>query len=236
MKIDKVISKLECGRRDRQEDAFLSQPESGLFVVSDGFGGKGPGEKAAKLACESVGRFLEKEARDRDATLPFVLKPYYSLAGNVLLNAIVYANSRIISEFKKNKSNGRGGASVCAGFLDHHVFAFASFGTCSVELIRDGVKKEIVTPRSYARLLDPTGGLDQHPSYQFPVVALGLLEDIEPEIYEMHVEPGDWIILRTDGGVLNSDSTKEYVAQLEDPAQSIGSQDNGALVAIRFGS
>ncbi len=236
MRIEKVITKLEQGQRSRQEDALLSIPEQGLFVVADGFGGKVPGKKAADLACESVARFLEKEARDRDATLPFVLKPYYSLAGNVLLNAIVYANQRIRSEFKSVKSNGRGGASVCAGFLDGHVFAFASFGSCSVEVIRDGTRKEIVTPRSYSRLMDPTGASDLKIGFQFPIVALGLLDEIEPEVFEMRIEKGDWVILRTDGVSSYGMGPSDYLKCIEDSSYSFQGEDNFALLAIQFGS
>lgn len=235
MKIKKVLTQLHQGSRPIQEDAFLSQPERGLFVVADGFGGSGPGVEASKLACESVARFLEKEARDRDATLPFTLKSYYSLAGNVLLNSIIFANEKIRSHFKGKTSNARGGASVTAAFLDEDTLAFANFGSCRVDLIRRGEWKELVTPRSYARLLDPTGGSDSKAGFQFPLVALGLLEEIEPEVFEMRVEAGDWVILRTDGldNLLHSQEHWKHFYERQELPQS--TDDNAALIAIQFG-
>ena len=72
---------LSLGSRSAQEDFVLSDAEKGIFVLADGFGGPNPGAAASKAACESVKHFLFKEAGDRDATMPFVLRSYFSLGG-----------------------------------------------------------------------------------------------------------------------------------------------------------
>src|SRR5690606_16370015 len=79
-----------------QEDYVLAKKERGLFVVGDGFGGGENGANASRIACESVLGFLDKEAGDLEATLPFVLRKYYSLAGNVLFNTLVHANKKVL--------------------------------------------------------------------------------------------------------------------------------------------
>lgn len=185
------------GDAPAQEDFVLAQKERGLFVVADGFGGAG-GTRAARGACESVLGFLEKEAGDLDATLPFVLRRYYSLAGNVLFNALVHANRKVVAGNHGKSANAKGGASVLAAYLDADLFALANVGGCSAWLLREGKITELAIPRTYARLLDPFAA-DPEPDYAIPLMAMGMTEDLEPEIVEFRVRPGDWILLQTDG-------------------------------------
>ncbi|MBU6153043.1 MAG: hypothetical protein KGP28_01965, partial [Bdellovibrionales bacterium] len=86
------------GANPVQEDYFEINVDRGIFILADGFGGSA-GREAAELAVKSARKFMEQEAGDLDATLPFELRPYYSLAGNVLLNAIAFANQTV---FQRN--------------------------------------------------------------------------------------------------------------------------------------
>jgi serine/threonine protein phosphatase PrpC len=140
---------LNIGQRPIQEDAVLANQEKGIFVVADGFGGGSSGTLAAKTACAEIEKFLFKEAGDLEATLPFVLRSYFSLAGNVLFNALIHANRKIF-ELNKGKSiHEKGGASAIAAFLDGDLLAIANVGSCSASVVRDGKTQELVTPRSY---------------------------------------------------------------------------------------
>lgn len=186
------------GSRPVQEDFTLAAREKGIFCVADGFGGAGAGAAAARAACESVRNFLEKEAGDRDATLPFVLRSYFSLVGNVLFNALIHANRKLLKLNHGKNVHEKGGASMVAGYLDGDLLALASVGDCSAWLIREGRSIELVTPRSYSRLMDPFTA-DPHPAWAFPLMAMGLSEDLEPEIVECRIKPGDWLLLHTDG-------------------------------------
>lgn len=186
------------GKRALQEDFQLAARDKGVFVVADGFGGPEGGVRAAKTACEAVQRFLIKEGGDREATLPFVLRSYYSLAGNVLFNAIIHANLQVNLGNKDRSIHEKGGASVIAGFLDGDLLALANVGACSAWMVRGGKAAELVLPRSYARIVDPISP-SRSPEYQVPLSALGMSEDLEPEIFEVKVHPGDWVVLMTDG-------------------------------------
>lgn len=226
------------GSAPSQEDHIVGKKDRGLFVVADGFGGSGPGAAASQVACESVLGFLEKEAGDLEATLPFVLKSYFSLAGNVLFNALVHANRKVTSLNKDKSLNEKGGASVLAGFLDEDILALANVGTCSAWLVRQGKATELVTPRSYARLCDPFA-IDAHPEQSAPLMAMGISEDLEPEIVECRVRPGDWVILQSDGV---SEEVRRSLIQLqsrgevaiEEFLRSREFADNASLALIRF--
>ena len=45
-------------RKETNEDTFLLEPESGLFMVADGMGGHNAGEVASRMAVEQAGRLI----------------------------------------------------------------------------------------------------------------------------------------------------------------------------------
>jgi protein phosphatase len=187
------------GHRPVQEDHVMVRQERGIFAIADGFGGVACGPEAAQAACEGVRGFLEKEAGDTDATMPFVLRQYFSLAGNVLFNSIIHANRKVLALNKGRSANEKGGASMVAGFVDGDLLALANVGACSAWLFRGGREVELVVPRTYARLCDPFAAVGTTPDQQIPLMALGISDDLEPEIFEYRLKPGDWLFLQTDG-------------------------------------
>jgi serine/threonine protein phosphatase PrpC len=206
-----VMSFSHSGSRSSQEDYALVDREKGVFVIADGFGGPIPGAEASKQACEAVRSFLFKEAGDLDATLPFVLRTYFSLAGNVLFNSLIYANRKLSAINHKKNVHEKGGASVLAGFIDGDLLAVANVGVCSAWLLRNGKAVELVVPRSYGRLLDPFA-VEIPESHRVPLIALGIAEDLEPEIIEYKIQAGDWVILNTDG--ISEDQQKGWIQQM----------------------
>lgn len=189
---------LSLGARPAQEDFVLTDSEKGIFVVADGFGGPHPGAEASKIACEGVKYFLFKEAGDLDATMPFVLRSYFSLAGNVLFNSLIFANRKVLRLNQKKGVHEKGGASVIAGFIDGDLLALANVGGCSAMLLRDGETRELVIPRNYGQLEDPFRKRGAS-SDCAPLMALGMVDDLEPEIFEYKIHPGDWLVLFSDG-------------------------------------
>jgi len=214
IKVKGVFQFLSQGERPLQEDAILVEMEKEIFVVADGFGGAA-GVQAAQKACEAVRNFLFKEAGDLEATLPFVLRSYFSLLGNVLFNALIHAN-RQVSLLNQNKNvNEKGGASVIAGYIDGDLLAIANVGVCTAWLIRGGDAVELVIPRNFERLCDPfarivstavSGAVSEDVAFRgapsmasAPLMALGVSEDLEPEIFEYRLKEGDWMVFATDG-------------------------------------
>jgi protein phosphatase len=225
LKVQASATFLHAGTRPDQEDHALILEDKRIFVVADGFGGPVPGAQASQTACDAVKNFLFKEAGDLDATLPFELRTYFSLAGNVLFNALVHANKKVKKLNKGKDVHEKGGASVLAGFMDGDLLAIASVGACSAWLFRDGEARELVMPRTYARLVDPFHP-DHHADFQVPLMAMGISDDLEPEIFEYRMKPGDWLLFQTDG--LNS-TAREAIATLQTLGISSGRPPREAL-------
>lgn len=198
MEIKSIFTHADGGPRPVNEDYVLALPHRGIVAVADGFGGAVAGLQAAKLGCESVKEFLEREAGDLEATLPFVLRKSYSLVGNVLFNAVIHSNRKVFHSNGKKNVHEKGGCSLIAAYLDDSLLAIASAGACSAYMIREGEVSELVVPKTYRRLMEPRAGLNlKYPDV--PFAALGMSGDMEPEIAEYRVRSGDWVLLSTDG-------------------------------------
>lgn len=244
LKIKATYTYLHSGRRSDQEDYALVMEDKRIFAVADGFGGPGPGAMASKTACESIKNFLFREAGDNDATMPFVLRSYFSLAGNVLFNSLIHANLKVKKLNLKKAIHERGGSSILAGFMDGDHLALGNVGVCSAWLFRGHQLCELVTPRSYARQMDPIQ-VDGKEQLNIPLMALGISDDLQPEIVEYQMFAGDWLLLQSDGVTepvrqaileLKSSSAAD-VDQSEQLGKILGDfnyGDNAALVLVKF--
>ena len=226
------------GSRPGQEDHLLVDKERGIFVIADGFGGPAPGAEAAQVACEEIKNYLFKEAGDSDATMPFVLRTYFTLAGNVLFNSLIYANNKLT---QLNKNRGiylKGGASVLACYVDGDLLAVANVGNCSLWLVRNGELRPLTMPRSYGQYFDPflvknNQDADYPQVYSVPLMALGISADLEPEICEFRLRKGDWIVLNTDGV---STEFPAKLAELQKKGASSEESAQGAMKMLNEGS
>lgn len=231
------------GKRSTQEDFMLVDRTKGIIALADGFGGPTAGVQAAKQACEAIRSFLFKEAGDLEATLPFILRNYFSLAGNVLFNSLIHAN-RLVRKWNKDKNvNERGGASVIAGFIDGDLLALANVGACTAWLLREGKCVELVIPRTFARLADPfkPEGVREH---QVPLIALGMGDDLEPEIFEYRLAKGDWLLFHSDGvpqsvcqqvlAFQQKEFSESLLTQVTQSLNQFSFEDNASICLVAF--
>ena len=227
------------GQAPVQEDYFEVNPERGIFMIADGFGGSA-GEAAAKLAVKSIRQFLEQEAGDLDATLPFELRPYFSLAGNVLFNAVAYANQKVMKLNQNRSSMQAGGASLLAGYLEGRLLALANVGSCSAHLFRGGRSKEIAVPKTLERQVNPFEETSPM-GISVPLMSFGTAKLLEPEIIEVEMKPGDQLCFQTPGIPplfrdqlfhLNSPENLRQIVD-EEPTET-QLKSNGAFIWVSF--
>lgn len=85
---------------------------------------------------------------------------------------------------------------MIAAYLDGQTISLASVGGCSAWFCREGVWASLLTPRTWGRLVAPTEPA-RRPEARIPLMALGVSEDLEPEVVEVRVQPGDRLWLGT---------------------------------------
>ena len=236
--------------RPLNEDAYIAVPERQLFGVADGFGGIGIGDTAAQQCLNDVKFFVDNGLGDSEVTLPFVYRRYLTEGSNLIFNAFLYANQKLVEANRSKPLNGRGGASAIFAFFNGSHMTLANVGLCGAYLIRRGRVQSLIKPRSYNGMRGVFQG-SWNPKWAFPLMAMGQAIDLEPEIIEFTVEKGDIIIMATDGvyprltdedfsecySILNKKSAldlaiKEQNQRLIELALQRGNVDNQAVISL----
>lgn len=165
--------------RERQEDAFLCAPERGLLVVADGLGGHNAGDVASRLAIDQLDDALAgthlADAEDRAVTIA---------------EALHSAQDVVLADEREHPEHDGMGTTAVVVHVDEAamVATVANLGDSRCYVLRSGTLAQITTDHVWATQFGRS--LTQ---------AIGSGAGIEPELFEVHLEDGDRILLCTDG-------------------------------------
>jgi len=244
-----VSSKSEKGRRRANEDACLALTSEelgggieGLFIVADGMGGRASGALASTLAVNTV----------RDAFVSGIGRGTDNLA-EVLSESLRAANDAVYREANsKPELQGMGTTCAVVAVRDGQVF-FAHMGDSRAYLLREGRLRRLTEDHSIVAEKVKTGELteDQARKSRFRNVitrAIGLEPDAQPAVGSTELQPGDVLLLCTDGlttpvsdaeiaDILCSSSEPEEACdRLVKTALRNGGADNVTVVVAAYGA
>ena len=205
-----------------------------LFLVADGMGGHQAGDYASRFIAENLVAHFKKTEDTRIVT---VLKD-----GIEKVNELLYKES-----MKKTEFNGMGTTLVTAVIEDSTMYV-ANVGDSRLYLIRDRLK-QITKDHSYVEELVSLGQLergskDYREKKNIITRAVGTEDKLEIDFFEVSLEPGDYILLCSDGlsNMLEDAEIEEIIcSELELPekaeklitvANDNGGKDNIAVVLI----
>ena len=224
------------GRRTTNEDAFLVDPNRGLFVVADGMGGHNAGEVASSLAVQAIGDFL---ADGTPASL------------NVLDEALRLANDHILNVAGEKPDYTGMGTTVAAVYLRDTEAVYAHAGDSRVYLWHKGRLKQLTRDDSWVVAAmngsssEDVRELEQHPMRHVLTKVVGLRPELQPSVGECPFVVGDVLLLCSDGvhgavsdakleQLLGSRNAVASVAEsVVKEALSHGATDNVTAVVIR---
>lgn len=234
----------DVGRvRQGNEDTFLVDAERGVFLVADGMGGHAAGEVASALAADTVGRaLLETVSRGGGAE---------ALAEAMTLS-FQEAHRIITSRSHDEPATAGMGTTLTAcvasptGLLRvGHVGdsrAYRLYGKTLVQLTRDHTW---VQDQVEAGRLTPQSARTHRLSHVI-TRALGAGSTDDPDLVQVGLEPGDVLLLCTDGlsGMLSDPMigrilahglpAAETVDRLVEAANERGGTDNVTAVVVRI--
>lgn len=126
---------IDQGRRDRQEDAVVSDFQAGFpcgfVVLADGMGGHAAGDVASKIVVTEVFSELKLQSGDPDLLEPQI--------GDILRRAAECANE-CVGLYASTRANvaGMGATLVASVFIEDRLY-WVSVGDSPLYLFRDGV-------------------------------------------------------------------------------------------------
>ena len=234
------------------EDGFFFDVELGLFLVADGMGGHNAGEIASRQALESIEAFVRRTKDDEEFTWPFGVETELSFDANRLRTALRLANRRVFQMSESGVQIPGMGTTVVSAIISKGMMTFATVGDSRLYLVKDHAISRLTVDDSWLATLraqDPAideAQFERHPLRHVITKAIGTLGETELRMQERRLEPGDLLMMCTDGlhdlvgddemlATLDTEEPLEARAQqLVDRALARGGRDNVTVLVLRF--
>jgi protein phosphatase len=214
-------------------------------------GGHNAGEVASKMAIETISAFIERSAVEKEITWPWGLDANLSFDANRLKTAIRLANARVFQAADNREELTGMGTTVVAILVSGDHLTIGSAGDSRCYLVRGGELKQLTRDDSWVSAALGEGILnsddvEHHPLRNVITKAVGARDTIDLDLVEHELQPGDVILLCSDGlhGMVNDQeiarilapapaSLEEASARLVDAANEAGGRDNVTVVLLR---
>jgi len=226
----------DVGRvRNTNQDRLIA--EDNLFAVADGMGGHVGGEVAAGLAVEALVAAFQHDA---------------SVSG--LRHAVAVANGAVWNRSQHDDDlRGMGTtltvAALTVGSDGRDVLGLANVGDSRAYLMSGGRVAQVTADHSLAEEKVRQGELTEaqaavHPHRHILTRALGVTPDVDVDLWEVHVQTGDRLLLCSDGlsNELDTPTIGRLLSSNKDPrraaralvkaANDHGGGDNITVVVI----
>lgn len=224
--------------RTNNEDYCLIEPELGLYVLADGMGGAKAGERASKMAVETVAESV-LFAHRRDS--------------QVLLGAVEEANRRVLEAAHNDSSLEGMGTTLVAALDIEGDLSIASVGDSRAYLLDDDGFRVITDDQTWVNEVGRPLGLDEeslrnHPMRHVLTMAIGASAPLTVNYYQVPLKTGALILMCSDGlhGVVETPqleqilrggrdgvSLEESCRRLIHAAKEAGGPDNVTAVLLR---
>lgn len=233
----------------------------GLFVVADGMGGHQAGDVASHLAVETIREELAwlLERREMEDTQPSVPSPVAETVAEhsttqlqQRLELAISRANREITTYAQNHPVDAGnlGTTVTCVLAEDSQAAIANVGDSRTYLLRQGVLRQITEDHSYVARLVKEGQLQpdeifEHPRRNVITRSLGYKPEVEVDSWLEHLQPGDRLLLCSDGlwemiqdptflqqELERSTEPADTVKKFIDAANANGGADNIGVVVV----
>jgi protein phosphatase len=230
----------DAGRvRNHNEDSFHLSADGRLMIVADGMGGHQSGEVASALSVQGIVEFLESIGPEGAAIGP-------EAAERLLRDAFDAAHVKVMDATQDSSAAAMGATLIVAWVVNGVLY------TCHVGDVRCYVRtastfEQITQDHSVVGELVRAGQLTpdearMHPSRNEVLQAIGMPHGIVPDVNVRPLQPGDRILLCSDGlwevvsdydicSIVDWDAPmRQRAAQLVDRANAAGGPDNVTVV------
>jgi PPM family protein phosphatase len=238
----------DTGRvRTLNEDVYVMREDRGLFIVCDGMGGAPAGEVASQLAADAILERLATDGEDDDAGDG---GSSYLPSTNRLADAVRRSNQVIYDHGQSDHRRAEMGTTVVGAWLQHHVASVAHVGDSRAYLWHDNGLQLLTCDHSLVEAKVRAGVLGREESLESSeqnvlLRVLGGAPDVDVDLQEVPVSPGDYLLLCSDGltRMLPDAALAEAIGRLRAPqricdylieaANRNGGPDNITVVVVQ---
>jgi serine/threonine protein phosphatase PrpC len=246
-----IGAKTDVGmRRSNNEDCFGLVPQIRLCVLSDGMGGQNAGELASKLSVDTISGLLRDAASSKQKVVFGPANPQMSEETNELGSAVRLANRAVWETGRKHAHTEGMGATVVAVWLRGPIMSLAHVGDSRIYLLRGGEMQQLTTDHSLVMEQVKRGLITreeaEHSDMQNIIVrAMGAEESVNVDLDEVLLQPGDNVVLCSDGltkmvddagiaQIVEESQTPQQAAdRLVEAANDAGGEDNVTVIVVR---
>ena len=224
--------------RSNNEDYCLIEPDLGLYILADGMGGARAGERASRMAVDTVSEMVRSAGR-RDS--------------QVLLSAVEEANRRVLEAAHSDPTLEGMGTTLVAALDLEEGFSIASVGDSRAYLFDDDGLRVITDDQTWVNEVGRPLGLDEeslrnHPMRHVLTMAIGASAPLTVNYYSVELRNGALLLICSDGlhgvidrseleGILrggrNGTPLEESCRKLIAAAKEAGGPDNITTVLVR---
>jgi serine/threonine protein phosphatase PrpC len=192
----------DCGRvRKLNEDIYVSRAGQGLFLICDGMGGAPAGEVASQIAMDAILAQLDASPPLDTASID---ERGYRPQTRRLAEAVRRSNRIVYDHAQSDPSCARMGTTVVGVWITQHIASVAHVGDSRAYLWHEDQLDPLTRDHSLveahleAGLLSPDEAV--HSKQQNILVrVLGREPDVDVDLREVPVQPGDYLLLCSDG-------------------------------------
>ncbi len=239
----------DTGRvRALNEDVYLLRAEEGLFVVCDGMGGCPAGEVASQMAVDAILEQLNGAAQEAPASTLAESQGYLPQTCR-LAEAVRRSNRVIYTQAQKDPRQAEMGTTMVGTWISDQIASVAHVGDSRAYLWHNDRLEPLTRDHSLVEAHVRAGLLDRESSRQSEqqnilVRVLGRAPEVEVELNEVPVQPGDYLLLCSDGltRMVPEPTLAHAIFELRDPqricnylidaANGNGGADNITVVVV----
>jgi len=237
----KTASLSDTGKRRllNQDVVYSSELPIGnlpnLFMIADGMGGHKAGDYASRYAIDTICREAG-ESKEEDPEI-------------ILQNAIDKANDGIFSLSGENKDLEGMGTTIVAATIYGRRMKVGNVGDSRLYIVNGKSIRQITTDHSLVEEMIRMGGLDResartHPKKNIITRAVGVIERVTADFFDVKLEKGDTVLLCSDGlsNMLEDEEIRMIINAQRDitekaealvrAANQNGGRDNISLILI----
>lgn len=235
--------------RKNNEDNFAVEPDLGLLVVADGMGGHNSGEVASDLAAKTIVDYARKMLGGEKNVVPEG-SPSLTPRGRQLEFFVKSANTMIYEKGRAFPKDAGMGTTVVAAIVDGKSMTIAHVGDSRLYVWRNGTLTQLTEDHSLVGEQVKRGQITADEAARSSLQniltrALGAEKDVQVDVADHPLLPGDLVLLATDGlskMVIDADVAAVIAAE-KDPqkivdvliakSRAAGGVDNISIVAAK---